>query len=448
MTFDRDVLFARLNTVAELAGWPNRFVVAFSGGLDSTVMLHALAASRSMHQNSITAVHVDHGLQDDSAAWGKQCKAFADGIGVDFVEMKVDVDVAGGQGTEAAARAARYDAFRAYLQAGDWLLSAHHQDDQAETLLLNLMRGSGPAGLAGIGELLPLGAAWLVRPMLDVSRACLRDYADAQGLAWIDDPSNEDRQFDRNYLRHEIMPLLEARWPDAAGRMKRSAVLAGEASQLLDQLADADFRKLGARPDRLALDKLLQLSPERQRNVLRYVVRELGLPTPPARQLQSVITELLPAREDAQPVVQWPGAEIRRYRDNVYVLAQGVAAHAGDLVPVAVVPDMDSIPLAPGFGDLSLERDAPSGLAEQVVEAGLELRYRGGGEEIKPLGQIHTRKLKKLLQEEGVVPWMREKLPLLYCAGELVAVADLWIADSAASAPGTAIRWRNRPPIH
>jgi tRNA(Ile)-lysidine synthase len=448
VTFDRDVLFARLNAVAELAGWPKRFVVAFSGGLDSTVMLHALAASRSAHQNSITAVHVDHGLQRDSAAWSEHCRAFAIGVSVDFVEIKVDVDVAGGQGTEAAARAARYDAFRAYLKTGDWLLSAHHKDDQAETLLLNLMRGSGPAGLAGIGELLPLGAGWLVRPLLSCSRSELVDYATLHDLTWIDDPSNEDRQYDRNYLRHEVMPTLAARWPDAAGRLKRSAALAGEASQLLDQLADADYRELGDRPERLALDKLRQLPPERQRNVLRYVIRELGLPSPPARQLESVITELLGAREDAQPVVQWPGAEIRRYRDNVYVLASVAAEDKEDPVPVMIPPDTQSIALGRGRGDLTLEPGAARGLADRVLKAGLEVRYRAGGEEIKPLGQLHTRKLKKLLQEEGVVPWMREKLPLLYSAGELVAVADLWIADSAASEPGTAVRWRNRPPIH
>jgi tRNA(Ile)-lysidine synthase len=448
VTFDREYLLTRLSTVAELAGWPKRFVVAFSGGLDSTVMLHALAASRAAQQNNITAVHVDHGLQRDSSAWCQQCKAFASAIDVDFVAIRVDVDVTGGQGPEAAARAARYEAFRAYLKTGDWLLSAHHKDDQAETLLLNLMRGSGPAGLAGIGELLPLGAGWLVRPLLSFSRSELEDYAAAHDLSWIDDPSNEDRQYDRNYLRHEVMPLLAARWPDAAGRLKRSAGLAGEASQLLDQLADADYRLLGGRPDRLALDKLRRLRPERQRNLLRYVIRELGLPSPPARQLQSVITELLSAREDAQPLVQWPGAEIRRYRDNVYVLAR-VATPDTDLpMPVEFTGGECSIALGHGRGELALEPDAAGGLAERVIKTGLEVRYRAGGEEIKPLGQMHTRKLKKLLQEEAVVPWMRDKLPLLYSAGELVAVADLWIADSAASAPGTAVRWRNRPPIH
>ena len=448
MTFNHDDLLAKLAEVAELAGRPARYVIAYSGGLDSTVMLHALAACRDVHQTGLTAVHVDHGLHADSAAWSQHCKAIANSLDIEFVDLKVDVDVDSGEGTEGAARRARYDAFRSYVQAGDWLVSAHHKDDQAETLLLNLMRGSGPAGLAGIGEIQPLAAGWLVRPLLSTSRNDLQSYAVEHELDWIDDPSNEDRQFDRNYLRHEVLPRLEARWPDVASRLKRSAVLAGEAAQLLDQLADADFQILGGRPDRLALKRLQELPPERQRNVLRYVVRELGLPSPPATTLQSVIAELIPARDDGQPIVKWPGAEIRRYRDNVYVLAASTTPAADAGHPFRVGTAANRIALAPGLGDLDLEPGAPSGLANAVVARGLELRYRSGGEEIKPLGQAHTRKLKKLLQEEGVVPWMRDKLPLVYSGGELVAVADLWIAASAASEPGTAIRWRNRPPLH
>lgn len=448
MTFKHNDLLATLAEVAELAGRPTRYVIAYSGGLDSTVMLHALVASRDEHQTTLTAVHIDHGLHNDSAAWSQHCKAIADSFEVEFVDLKVDVDVDSGEGTEGAARRARYDAFRSFVCAGDWLLSAHHKDDQAETLLLNLMRGSGPAGLAGIGEIQPLAAGWLVRPLLSSSRSDLQVYATEHELDWIDDPSNEDRQFDRNYLRHEVLPRLEARWPDVASRLKRSAVLAGEASQLLDQLADADFRTLGGRPDRLALKRLQELPPERQRNVLRYVVRELGLPSPPATTLHSFTTDLIPARDDAQPVVTWSGAEIRRYRDNVYVLAAGTAAETDAVRPIAFGTATKSVALAPGLGDLDLEPGAASGLADAVVTRGLELRYRSGGEEIKPLGQAHTRKLKKLLQEEGVVPWMRDKLPLVYADGELVAVADLWIAASAASEPGTAIRWRNRPSLH
>ena len=444
MSFDKETLPRKLAELSNLAGQPDRYMVAFSGGLDSTVLLHALASSRDAHQTDIVAVHIDHGLHGDAAKWCEQCAAVAGSLDIEFVSVQVEVATDAGQGPEAAARNARYAALGSIVRSGDWLLSAHHKDDQAETLLLNLMRGSGPAGLAGIGEMQPFAAGWLVRPLLSIKRSELQDYATAHELDWINDPSNEDQQFDRNYLRHEVMPRLETRWPDVASRLKRSALLAGEASQLLDQLADADFRELGERPDRLDLSRLRDLPPERQRNVLRYVVRELGLPSPPATQLRSVVLDLIPARDDAQPVVQWPGAEIRRYRDQVYVLP---AAAADDTVAIGMIA-ADKVALPSGMGELTFEAGASQGLAEAIVSRGLELRFRTGGEEIKPVGQSHTRKLKKLLQEEGVAPWMRERLPLLYSGGDLVAVADLWIAANAASEPGTAINWKNRPPIH
>jgi len=444
VSFAQESLLRKLTELADLAGRPERYVVALSGGLDSTVLLHALAAITKDEDTLLLAVHVDHGLHDDSASWRKHCETLADSLGIDFVSIGVEVDLDSGQGPEAAARKARYDALRSIVKAGDWLLSAHHKDDQAETLLLNLMRGSGPSGLAGIGEMQPFAAGWLVRPLLSFSRSELEKYAGSHDLAWIDDPSNEDQQFDRNYLRHKVLPLLEGRWPGAADRIRRSSLLAGEAAALLDQLADADFRDLGGRPERLSLDGLRQLPPERQRNLLRYVVRELGLPSPPAAQLHSVVRDLIPARDDAQPVVQWQGGEIRRYREHIYVLPAGISE------PVTGSCGLvgDRIVLAAGMGELQLEKGARSGLAAVLVSRGLEVRFRSGGEEIKPVGQAHTRKLKKLLQEEGVVPWMRERLPLLYSGGDLVAVADLWIAADAVSEPGTTIRWKDRPPIH
>lgn len=448
MSFERQTLQRKLAELAGLAGTPGRYVVAFSGGLDSTVLLHALATSRDADAAALLAVHIDHGLHSDSASWSRHCESFADSLGVDFIEMTVHIPADSGQGAEAAAREARYNALRSVIRHGDWLLSAHHKDDQAETLLLNLMRGSGPAGLAGIAAVRPFAEAWLVRPLLSVSRGDLQDYATVHDLTWIDDPSNKDQQFDRNYLRHEVMPLLENRWSGVVDRIRRSATLAGEASQLLDQLADADYRCLGKRPDRLALAGLRTLAPERQRNVLRYVVREMGLPSPPAAQLQSVITDLIPARNDAQPVVQWPGVEVRRYRDNVYILAAGPVAECNTVVPIPRVSAAHTIALPAGLGELQFEPGAPQGLAEALFNVGLEVRFRSGGEEIKPVSQSHTRKLKKLLQEKGVVPWMRERLPLLYAGDDLVAVADLWIAAGATSEPGVGIHWRNRPALH
>jgi len=382
VSFGQEALLRKLAELADLAGRPDRYVIALSGGLDSTVLTHALATAHDERSTPVLAVYVDHGLQKESAVWSRHCAAFAATLGIEFLSVQADVDEHSGTGPEAAAREGRYAVLQTLIRTGDWLLSAHHKDDQAETLLLNLMRGSGPAGLAGIAEVRPFSVAWLVRPLLSVSQRELRDYATEHELDWIDDPSNQDRHFDRNYLRHEVMPRLEARWPDVASRLRRSALLAGEASQMLDHLADADLRTLGDRPDRLALDELRDLPSERQRNVLRYVVRELGLPSPPATQLHSIVSDLIPARDDASPVVAWKGADVRRYRDNVYVLPAATrdAADAGSQTVIN-----GHVKLASGLGELSLEPGAGSGLAEKVVAHGLEVRYRSGGEEIQPL---------------------------------------------------------------
>lgn len=445
MTFTCEKLLQKLAALSEGAGQPNRYVVAFSGGLDSTVLLHALATGTDKQDIPIVAVHVDHGLHEDSSDWSAHCKAFASSLGVEFISEHVSVKRDAGHGPEAAAREARYRVLAALLKPGDWLLCAHHQDDQAETLLLNLIRGSGPAGLAGIAAIRSFADGWLVRPLLPFAQKDLRNYAALHDLSWIDDPSNADQQFDRNFLRHEIMPRLASRWPDAARRLQRSSRIAGDAAILLNELAAIDAATLGDRPDRLQIDKLCALPTARQRNVLRYVIRQLDLATPSESHVQKVIDEVVAAREDAEPLVCWNGVQVRRYRNSLYLLAADPLDSPGDQ---GVIVDGNRMELEHGLGILRLESDAAEGLSRDVVERGLELRYRRGGEKFRPCGQAHTKKLKKLLQEASVVPWMRDRIPLIYADGELVAVADLWLADGAASKPGIAIRWENRPAIH
>ena len=445
MTFSSASLLDRLDLLESGANKPARYIIALSGGLDSCVLAHALAAARDRHGKSMLAVHVDHQLHPESARWRDHCRQLATGYGIDFIAETVDVDVGSGSGLEAAARDARYKALAGHMQHDDWLLSAHHRDDQAETLLLNLMRGSGAAGLAGIGAINPFAGGWLVRPLIDVSRRDLQRYAAEANLDWLEDPANEDRRFDRNYLRHSVLPILEERWPDVTKRLARSADLAGEAASLLEDLAEHDLRDVGDRPGRIEIGGLRSLSVERKRNLLRHAIRRSGLPVPSAAQLRSVLEQLIPAKQDAQPLVAWPGVEIRRYRDNLYILPAGAGSgFPEDGRKLGSAP----LELSHGLGTLELSPGAALGLSDAVIAQGLSLHYRRGGEEIQPAGQAHTRKLKKLLQEEGVVPWMRERLPLVYAGGRLVAVADLWIASDAASEPGTAIRWRERPVLH
>ena len=445
MTFTREILLQKLAALSGGASQPKRYVVAFSGGLDSTVLLHALAADSGNREVPIIAAHVDHGLHEDSSDWSAHCNAVAESLGVRFISKRVLVDDQAGHGPEAAARDARYRVLGSLLEHDDWLLSAHHQDDQAETLLLNLVRGSGPAGLAGIAEIRSFEAGWLVRPLLPFAQSDLRKYADLHELSWIDDPSNDNQQFDRNFLRHEIMPRLESRWPEVARRLQRSSRLASDAASLLNELAAIDAATLGDRPDRLQIDDLNALPVTRQRNVLRYAIRQLGLAPPSAAHVQKVIDEVIAAREDAEPVVCWNGVEIRRYRKSLYLLAADPFKAPADQ---GIAVDAQRLQLEQDLGVLRLVSDSAEGLSQDVVKHGLELRYRHGGEKFRPSGQAHTKKLKKLLQEASIVPWMRDRIPLIYADGELVAVADLWLAAGAVSKPGIAIHWENRPAIH
>ena len=441
MTFAPGHLRKQLAELEKQAGKPSRYVIAFSGGLDSTALAHALIASTT--DIPIVAIHIDHGLHDDSARWSEHCEAFARSLGIEYRSRVVTVQLESGKGPEASAREARYTALHAELQHGDWLLSAHHREDQAETLLLNLVRGSGPAGIAGIGAIRRFGPGWLARPLLNTDRASLRDYVAAHGLQWIEDPSNTDRRFDRNFLRHDILPRLKSRWPDIGARLHRSAAHAGEAAALMADLAQIDLDALGGAAARLPIDGLLALTPGRQRNLLRHALRLLGLSTPTALQLERILMEVLPAREDAQPHVTWPGASVRRYRNSLYLLPE-VLADAPLCGPISA----HEVPLGAGLGVLHFEPGAARGLSPGLLERGLRLDIRQGGEEFKPEGHAHTRKLKKLLQEEGVVPWMRERLPLIYSGDQLVAVGDLWIASEASSTPGVGIRWSERPALH
>ena len=277
MKFNQSALQLSLKRLAD-GTRAKRYVLAFSGGLDSTCLLHALSCLPE--DTPILAMHVDHGLHAASADWTRHCADVCADLGVPYESCEVSVDPRSGLGPEAAAREARYEALRAALHQGDWLLTAHHLDDQAETLLLNLLRGSGVSGLAGIPNKTALGDAWLVRPLLSFPRAALEAYAQQHALRWVDDPSNDENDPDRNFLRNKVLPLVESRWPAARRRLAHSAGLTRDAASLLADLGDADFREL-RHGDSLPIAGLLRLSLPRQKNLLRRAVHALGLPPLP-----------------------------------------------------------------------------------------------------------------------------------------------------------------------
>ncbi len=427
--------------------------VAFSGGRDSTVLLHALARLREEGRFVLRALHVDHGIQPTAGYWAEHCVALADRLGVACEVLAVTVRNDRGKGLEAAAREARYGALGRGLQAAEWLLTAHHADDQLETVLLHLFRGSGVSGLAGIPRNVAFGPGRLCRPLLDVPAGSLAAYAVehlvAEGLGWLTDPMNADPGFDRAFVRHEVTPAVARRFPSAASAVGRAAVLAAEAAGLLDELARADARDAVV-ANRVSIRAIEALGAARQRNLIRMLARDRGWATPPERRLREGLVQLLAAAPGRQPVLAWGGHEIRRFRADLHLLDIAIPGmdSPGESTPW---PEGERLDLGGIRGKLDLKRDTGgAGLAPVVVAGGLEVAFRGGGERVRPGSDRHHRTLKYLFQSRGVVPWMRGHIPLLFARGQLAAVADLWIADWAAAAPGDPglqIVWTGHAPI-
>lgn len=449
----------------------SQLIVGFSGGLDSTVLLHALASHPSFHEK-LVAVHINHGLSSNSELWQDHCKQFCFNLGVNFIAHSVTFDRL--TNIEEGARTARYAFFSSMLKTQGCLILAHHLDDQAETVLLQLFRGAGVDGLAAMSELGPLGLGTVSRPLLSYSRAQLEQYAAVHELTWIEDESNQDIKYSRNYLRHRVMPVLTEQWPGVVGTIARAAGHCQQARMNLDDLALQDSQDLllpesvnssiltsssrslsgisrhlatsmdpadkqlnsednkGILPtfieceqvlkSSLKIEPLKALSFERITNVLRFWLKKNQVLLPSTLTFQRLIHEVVFASSDAMPIVSWDGVQVRRYQQQLYLLKK-----EEDFLPSCISWSEFPKPLEYANKTLSLLAKKSNQGCMVPQGAAVQVKFRRGGEEFFLHGQ--TKQLKKLFQEWAVPPWLRSKIPLVYINDQLAVVVGYAVSD-------------------
>jgi len=402
-----------------------RFYVAYSGGLDSTVLLHAMHEAKY----PIHAVHVNHHLQQDSDTWQQHCEDFCISLSVPITVQHVQLTKQPQESLEASARVARYELLEEMLGANSAIVTAHHQDDLAETILLQLLRGAGPAGLAAMPECKKFSTGIHLRPLLAYSRTELQAYASSHGLWWVEDPSNELNDFDRNYLRNEIMPKLLERWPATQKTLSRSAKLQADALKCLNDLAEIDIQTARTNQDqKLDVIPLQRLSCERLSNVLRFWIRSNDLRVPSKKVLQQIISDIvLKEKIKTSPIQSWKDGEIRRFRDQLYLMQplkphDASQVHRWKIDQPLFLESLDRTLLPKELKDTNVA--IPEGVNELIV------RFREGGEHLKPFGNKQHRSLKNLLQEADIPPWERTRIPLLFHNGQLISVLGYWNVES------------------
>ncbi len=437
MTFGQQWLFTRLSQL--LRGFPDvSLCVALSGGVDSSALLTALATPRRARPR-LRAIHVDHGLHPNSGLWSAHCRTLARGLKVPLEVVATRVERARGESLEAAARTARYALLEANLSAGEVLLTAHHEDDQLETVLLQLFRGSGVAGIAAMPEITAFGRGILARPLLGCARSQLEEWARAKRVAWVEDDTNADEGLDRNYLRRRVLPLLRERWPGIASSVGRSARHAARAQKLLDEVARRDIER-AADGDGLAASALRALSPDRRRNAVRFWIARSGFTVPDTRRLDEICGPLLQARPDANPRVSWGDLVLRRERGRLSISNVRRTSGSGALEWNWIARTTCDLPDA--GGQLELSQDLRGPLDLDALPTLLTVRTRSGGERLRPRRGGPTRALKSLLQEAHVPPGERARLPLVCSGGRVLAVADLWLDESVQAGAGARRRAR------
>jgi len=451
MNFSAAALRAVLD--AQVPAGATGLAVALSGGSDSAGLLAAAASlGASFRGLPLRAVHIDHGLQAAAAAFREACAAMCADLNIPLTVISVDVRTPAGASVEAAARDARYAALEAELRPGECLLTAHHREDQAETLLLQALRGAGLAGLSAMPVCRPLGQGWHLRPVLDVPQSELLAFSaggDAGARAGggaVRDPMNEDLRFDRSYLRRQVWPLIKTRWPGAGTALSRTARHLAEAQDLLEHAAAAAVGRLRD-GDALSVPVLRALSSQERINALRLWLRDAGVEPPSEARLTEALRQIFEAEADHLPAIEWGRCVLRRYRHRVF-LTETHPPRLDATLRWGTAPDAQ-LDLGPNLGVLRWVAQTGGIDAGRLPET-LTVRRRGGGESLKPGSRAKTQSVQHLCQSQGVLPWLRDALPLVFAGDALIAVADLWLDARwcvAWGEPGLGVAWEGGPII-
>ena len=409
----------------------SRIAVAFSGGLDSSVLLHSLVSIPEFKEK-VFAIHVNHGLSPNSKSWIKHCEKFCSGLGVNLIPLTIELE--NSKTNENILRQARYEAFFSCLKKGEVLCTAHHQDDHIETILFRILRGTGIKGLAGIEKYSQMEGIDLIRPLISYSKKDLLDYADKFEVNWIEDESNEDLSISRNFIRKKVIPNLKNdNWPEYKNSISYLSSKAKEANEILDEIAYLDLKLCASESlDRLSILKIKELSHARAMNVLFTwlgINTHLGVSN---KLTDQVYKSIILASESSNPVVtfgkkgQKGSFQIRRFNNFLHHLP---LTETETLSNKKVWKWNSDDPLELPTGTLSMQVALGKGISTQLTEPGISIKGRIGGERCKPEGRSKSQKLKKLFQEYGVPPWVRDRIPLVYVGDQLAAVSDLWVCE-------------------
>ncbi|MRS15129.1 tRNA lysidine(34) synthetase TilS [Enterobacteriaceae bacterium RIT691] len=409
-----------LQSVSQRLDPHRNLLVAFSGGLDSTVLLHQLVCWRERAPDvQLRAIHIHHGLSSNADSWVEHCQQICSEWNVPLIVSRVTL-ANDGKGTEAHAREARYQAFREALRPDEVLVTAQHIDDQCETLLLALKRGSGPAGLSAMAADSAFSGTRLLRPLLNEPRVSLEYWAVSHRLRWIEDESNQDDAYDRNFLRLRVVPLLTERWPHFAQAAARSAALCGEQEQLLDELLAEELAGLTGDYGQLAIEPLQAMSVIRRAAILRRWLAQHQVVMPSRAMLERLWQEVALAREDATPLLRLGHTDVRRFQQQLWL----VSAYNRELYLPQAWPDTTQPLLLPGSGVLRLV--AGEDIRAPNADEPVSIRYAATGT-LHIVGRHGGRKLKKIWQELGVAPWLRETTPLLFYGETLITAVGYFV---------------------